>query len=193
MQLTAVGGGINAARLLNADHAEGYGFEFNAEARPVDQLQLTGGFSYNHTKIDDPNLLTAPCGGGCTVESPAGPLPGTVRIDGNSLPNAPKWIANATARYAIPFGDGEFFAFGDLAYRSKINFFLYKSAEFTDDHLTEVGLRVGYAAAGDKWEAALFGRNIFNDKSLEGGIDFDNLTGFVNDPRTWGVELKGKF
>ncbi|MGH6965546.1 MAG: TonB-dependent receptor [Phenylobacterium sp.] len=193
MQLTAVGGGINAARLLNADHAEGYGFEFDAEARPIEHMQLTAGFSYNHTKIDDPNLLTAPCGGGCTVQSPPGPLPGTVRIDGNALPNAPRWIANATARYAIPFGDGEFFAYGDLAYRSKINFFLYKSAEFNDDHLTEAGLRVGYAAAGDKWEAALFGRNIFNDKSLEGGIDFDNLTGFVNDPATWGVELKGKF
>jgi len=193
LQLTAVGGGVNAARLLNAKHAEGYGFEFDAEARPIEQLQLTAGFSYNHTKIDDPNLFTQPCGGGCTVLSPAGPLPGTVRIDGNSLPNAPRWIANATGRYAIPFGDGEFFAFGDLAYRSKINFFLYKSAEFTDDHLLEIGLRAGYQAAGGKWEAAVFGRNITNDRSLEGGIDFDNLTGFVNDPRTWGVELKGKF
>jgi len=193
LQLTAVGGGINAARLLNAKHADGYGFEFNAEAKPVEQLQLTAGFSYNHTKIDDPNLFTQPCGGGCTVLSPPGPLAGTVRIDGNSLPNAPRWIGNLTGRYAIPYGDGEFFAFGDLAYRSKINFFLYKSAEFTDDKLMELGLRVGYAAAGGKWEAAVFGRNITNDRSLEGGIDFDNLTGFVNDPRTWGVELKGKF
>ncbi len=193
LQLTAVGGGINAARLLNADKAEGYGFEFNAEARPFEHAQMTAGFSYNHTKIDDPTLLTAPCGGGCTVQSPAGPLPGTVRIDGNSLPNAPRWIFNYTTRYALPYGDGEFFIFTDTAYRSKINFFLYKSAEFTDDKLIETGLRLGYQATAGKWEAAVFGRNIFNDKSLEGGIDFNNLTGFVNDPRTWGVELKGKF
>jgi len=193
LQVTAVGGGANFNRLLNAAHAEGYGLEFNAEARPVENLALTAGLSYNHTKLDDALLATAPCGGGCTVLDPAGALPGTVNIDGNPLPNAPKWIGNVTARYAIPAGDGEFFVFTDWAYRSKINFFLYQSVEFQDKRLLEGGLRVGYAADGGKWEAAVFGRNITNDVSLEGGIDFDNLTGFVNDPRTWGVEVKTKF
>jgi iron complex outermembrane receptor protein len=193
LQLTAVGGGANFNRLINAGHAKGYGFEFNAEAKPVENLALTAGLSYNHTRIDDPGLATQPCGGGCTVTDPPGALPGTVNIDGNNLPNAPRWIANLTARYAIPAGDGEFFVFTDWAYRSKINFFLYTSREFQDDKLLEGGLRVGYAAAGDRWEAAVFGRNITNDTSLEGGIDFNNLTGFVNDPRTYGVEVKAKF
>jgi iron complex outermembrane receptor protein len=193
LQVTAVGGGANFNRLLNAAHAEGYGFEFNAEAEPIDRLLLTAGFSYNHTKMDDPNLFTQPCGSGCTVLDPAGPLPGTVRIDGNPLPNAPKWIANWTAEYSVPLSSGELFVFTDWAYRSKINFFLYQSAEYQDGHLLEGGLRVGYRAPDRKWEVAAFGRNITNDKSLEGGIDFNNLTGFVNDPRTVGVEVKTKF
>ncbi len=124
---------------------------------------------------------------------PAGPLPGTVRIDGNPLPNAPKWIVNWTAEYSVPFQAGELFAYTDWAYRSKVNFFLYRSAEYQDAHLLEGGLRLGYRAPDRKWEVAVFGRNITNDKSLEGGIDFDNLTGFVNDPRTIGVEAKTKF
>ena len=193
LQLTAVGGGANFNRLINAENAVGYGFEFNGEATPVENLLLTAGLSYNYTEIDDPNLATAPCGASCTVLDPAGVLPGTVNIDGNSLPNAPRWIANFTARYAIPYGDGEFFAFTDWAYRSKINFFLYRSVEFTDDKLLEGGLRLGYAKADGAWEAAVFGRNITNDKSLEGGVDFNNLTGFVNDPRTIGVEVKTRF
>jgi iron complex outermembrane receptor protein len=193
LQLTAVGGGANFNRLLNAAHANGYGFEFNAEAEPIDRLILTAGLSYNHTELDDPNLATAPCGSGCTVLDPPGALAGTVNIDGNPLPNAPKWIANATAEYSVPLGDGELFAFTDWAYRSNINFFLYRSAEYQDGHMLEVGLRVGYRAPGGRWEVAAFGRNIFNDRSLEGGIDFDNLTGFVNDPRTLGVEVKTKF
>jgi iron complex outermembrane receptor protein len=127
------------------------------------------------------------------VLDPPGAVAGTVNIDGNPLPNAPKWIANATASYSIPLGDGELFAFTDWAYRSKINFFLYQSAEYQDGHMLEVGLRLGYRAPGARWEVAVFGRNIFNDRSLEGGIDFDNLTGFVNDPRTVGVEVKTKF
>ncbi|MET0271896.1 MAG: TonB-dependent receptor [Phenylobacterium sp.] len=193
LQITAVGGGANFNRLLNADKATGYGFEFNAEAEPVERLLLTAGLSYNHTELQDPNLFTQPCGSGCTVLDPAGPLPGSVRIDGNSLPNAPKWIANVTAGYSWPVASGEVFVFTDWAYRSKINFFLYESAEYSDDKLLEGGVRLGYRMPDSGWEVALFGRNITNDKSLEGGIDFNNLTGFVNDPRTLGVEVKAKF
>jgi iron complex outermembrane receptor protein len=95
-----------------------------------------------------------------------------------------------TARYGVPVGDGEIYVFTDWAWRSKINFLLYESAEYSDDKLVEGGLRVGYVAAGGRWEAAVFGRNITDDTSLEGVIDFNNLTGFVNDPRTVGVEVK---
>jgi iron complex outermembrane recepter protein len=193
LQLTAVGGGANFNQLINAKHAEGYGFEFNGEAEPIDRLIFTGGLSYNHTQIDDPNLAVQPCGGGCTVLNSPGALPGTVNINGNDLPNAPRWIANLTASYSIPYGDGEFFAFTDWAYRSSVDFFLYRSTEFTGQYLLEGGLRLGYRATGGKWEVAVFGRNITNRIQLEGGIDFDNLTGFVNDPRTVGVEVKTKF
>jgi iron complex outermembrane receptor protein len=193
LQITAVGGGANFNRLLNADKAVGYGFEFNAEFEPIDRLFITAGLSYNDTEIKDDQLFTQPCGGGCTVLDPVGPIAGTVRIDGNSLPNAPKWIANITAGYSWPMGEGELFVFTDWAYRSKVNFFLYESAEFSDDKLLEGGLRIGYRAPGDMWEVAAFGRNITNDRSLEGGIDFNNLTGFVNDPRIIGVEVKAKF
>jgi iron complex outermembrane receptor protein len=37
---------------------------------------------------------------------------------------------------------------------------------------------------------AAFGRNITNQIRVVGGIDFNNLTGFINDPRTFGVEVK---
>ncbi|HYE47568.1 MAG TPA: TonB-dependent receptor [Caulobacter sp.] len=190
IQLTAVGGGANFNRLLNADQANGYGFELDVEAKPVENLLITAGLSYNHTELDDPDLATAPCGAPCTVKDPPGALPGTVNIDGNSLPNAPRWVGNLTARYSWPVGDGEIYVFTDWAYRSKINFFLYESVEFTDDRLVEGGLRVGYVAPGGRWEVAAFGRNITDDTSLEGGIDFNNLTGFINDPRTIGVEVK---
>lgn len=193
LQVTAVGGGANFNRLLNAEKAVGYGFEFNAEMEPVENLELTAGLSYNHTEIDDPNLFTQPCGSGCTVLDPAGPVAGTVRIDGNSLPNAPRWIASFTAGYSWPLTSGEVFVFTDWAYRSKVNFFLYESAEYQDKRLLEGGLRVGYRAPESAWEVAGFARNILNDRSLEGGIDFNNLTGFVNDPRTMGVEVKAKF
>ena len=61
-QLTAVGGGVNANRLINARNVRGYGIEVDAEFKPVTQLLLTAGLSYNNTKIQDRTLTTAACG-----------------------------------------------------------------------------------------------------------------------------------
>ena len=148
----------------------------------------------NDTEIRDPNLSTQPCGGGCTVLDPAYlPKPGTVSIDGNRLPQAPKWIYNVTARYGIPMASGELYFFTDWAYRSEVNFFLYESAEFRGAPLLEGGLRIGYNWHDGHREVALYGRNITDEVALVGGIDFNNLTGFVNEPRTYGLEFKSDF
>ena len=201
-QLTAVGGDVNANRLVNADNVRGYGFEMDAELAATDNLLLTAGLSYNNTEIQDEGLTTAACGGTrvdtfpdvslCTVLDPivvpAAPFSAAVvSIDGNSLPQAPKWIANWTARFGVPMGAGEIYAFTDWSYRSKINFFLYESVEFQDDHLLEGGLRVGYQT--DSFDVAAFVRNITDDESAVSGIDFNNLTAMVNEPRIWGVEV----
>jgi iron complex outermembrane receptor protein len=191
-QLTTVGGTGNVATLVNAKKTEGHGFEFDAEAYVTDQLMVTAGTSYNFTKVKDPNLYINPCGSGCTVLDPIATVDGATAalIDGNPLPQAPKWIANVTARYSIPFREGEFFVYTDWAYRSKVSFFLYQSAEFQGKPWVEGGLRVGYGWDGGKRELALFGRNITNKKAITGGIDFDNLTGYVNEPRIYGVQFR---
>jgi iron complex outermembrane receptor protein len=192
LQLTAVGGANNFTSLLNAAKVKGRGFEAELEARPVRGLTLTSGLSYNKAKIDDPNLYVAGCGAPCTVLDPQRPgSPGIYSIDGNQLPQAPKWTVNFTAGYEYPVGPGNIYAYTDWYYRSKIQFFLYRSVEFSDDHLLEGGVRIGYK--WDKFDVAAFGRNITNDESAVSGIDFNNLTAMVNEPRIWGVELGVKF
>jgi iron complex outermembrane receptor protein len=199
-QLTAVGGNSNSNRLLNADKTVGYGFEVDSEIAITEDLLATVGVSYNNTEIQDDTLAVDYCtpnGGAthhCTVKDPVN-ADGRALIDGNSLPHAPEWIANFTLRYSKELADGELFVYTDWAYRSKINFFLYESAEFSDDNMLEGGIRVGYAWDTDNngHEIAVFGRNITNDESLIGGVDFNNRTGIVNDPAFWGVEYKVSF
>jgi iron complex outermembrane recepter protein len=205
-QLTAVGGGVNANRLINAKKVRGYGLEADVELRPVPALTLTAGMSYNNTKIKDPGLTTAACGAVrvdtfpnvslCTlldpIVTPAAPFSAAiVNINGNSLPQSPRWIANATARYGVPVGSGEIYGYTDWAYRSKINFFLYDSVEFQSKRLLEGGVRLGYKT--DAFDIAGFVRNVTNTTQAVGGIDFNNLTGFVNEPRVWGIEAGFKF
>jgi iron complex outermembrane receptor protein len=192
-QLTAVGGEQNFNTLVNADKSVGQGFELDLEAYLTDDIFITFGTSYNDTEIQDDNLAIAPCGGGCTVTDPAGPVDGTVLIDGNPLPNAPEWITNFTARWGIPMGSGEFYLYTDWAYRGEVNFFLYEAKEFRGESLLEGGLRAGYLWEYGKYEIAAFGRNITDEEVIVGGIDFNNLTGFLNEPRIWGVEFKASF
>jgi len=196
-QLTIVGGINNTVALFNADKGEGYGFEADVEAAPADNLLLTGGLSYNHTEIKDPVLLAPGCGGGCTVlDPPVYDTDGTTllgyNISGNSFPNAPEWIANATARYSVPVQFGEFYAFTDWAYKGDTNFFLYDSVEFGQKGYWEGGLKVGYKSDRG-YDASVFVRNILDEDALTGAIDFNNLTGFVNEPRTYGVQIRWDF
>ena len=103
-QLTAVGGGSNAVRLLNADKTMGYGAELDVQAYLTPSLLLTAGLSYNDTEIDDPSLQVATCFA-CTVTDPIDPVTRLASIDGNQLPQAPEWIATsrcATAQTSVP-------------------------------------------------------------------------------------------
>ena len=189
-QLTAVGGDINITRLLNARKTEGYGAEFDLEAYLTPNFIVTAGGSYNHTELKDPTLAVAPCGSGCTVLDPLN-ASGNALVNGNVLPNAPKWIGTFTARYGIPYGDsGEFFVYTDWNYRSDVNFFLYESEEFQSKPFLEGGLRLGYNWDFGKREVALYARNVTNKKVITGAIDFNNRTAFVNDPRVVGVEFR---
>ncbi|MBW8882666.1 MAG: TonB-dependent receptor, partial [Asticcacaulis sp.] len=192
LQLTAVGGTNNSAHLINADKAVGYGLEFDLTAKPVANLILTAGGSWDHTEIQDPTLGVGPCGSGvCTVTDPV--VGGLAKIDGNPLPQAPEYTANVTARYAWPLDNGaQIFTYTDWFYRSEINYFLYEAKEFRGKPELIGGLRVGYVTPNGL-ELAAFVRNITNQIRAESAIDFNNLTGMVNDPRTYGVAIRKAF
>ncbi|WP_419571197.1 TonB-dependent receptor [Rheinheimera sp.] len=192
IQLSAIGGETQGNQLINADKGVGYGFELDAEWRVTKNLVLGGGFSYNKTELKDADLLVAPCGSDmCTPTDPAsGDL---VLIDGNPFPQAPETIATVNARYDIPVPSGEIYVYTDVAYQGKTNLFLYESEEFYTDGNYEAGLRIGYLNTNFDYEVALFGRNITNQDNLKGAIDFANLTGFVNEPRIYGIEFKKSF
>ena len=192
-QLTAVGGDANFNRLVNAEETIGYGFELDAEFVVTENLLVTGNVSYNNTEINDNDLAIAGCSQ-CTVTDPLNSN-GLAMIDGNSLPHAPEWIANFTARYSREIGDGEMFIYTDWSYRSEVDFFLYKSVEFEGESLLEGGIRAGYtwSMADNDYEVAIFGRNITDEQVVIGGVDFNNNTGIINEGRFVGAEFKVSF
>lgn len=190
-QLTAVGGAGNFNQLLNADKVKGAGLEIDAEFRLSEALRFSFGYSLNDTEIDDETLEVAPCAIGCTVLNNINPFTGNARIDGNPLPQSPKHIANFTVQYGtlLP-NNARLVLAADASYRSQVNFFLYRSEEFQSSALTQLGLRSTYIAPNEDYEASWFMRNATDERSINGGIDFNNYAGFVSDPRIWGIELR---
>ena len=119
---------------------------------------------------------------------------GIFSIDGNGLPQAPGWIADVALSYALSLPAGiRLVASTDWAYRSRVRFFLYDSVEYADDWLLVGGIRFACLLPGADVEVAIIGRNILNDTSPTGGIDFNNLTGYVNEPRFWSLEMVRRF
>jgi iron complex outermembrane receptor protein len=191
LQFSAVGGGSNSNRLINAKKGEAYGLELDSEFVVTPNLVVTAGYSYAHTKIKDSTLAVAPCAA-CTVTDPMNGL-GLALVNGNPFPNAPKYTFDFTARYSYPVASGELFAFTDWKRQGYTNFFLYQSKEFYSKGDFEGGLKLGYANKAGGWEIAAFARNITNEHNIRGAIDFDNLTAFVNDPRVIGVSVDASF
>jgi iron complex outermembrane recepter protein len=192
-QLSAIGGGGNLVQLVNADKGTGLGFDLEGEFLMTDRLLVTAGFSYADTELDDSALVVPPCGSGlCTVLDPLD-ANGRAIIDGNPFTQAPEYIATVTARYGVPVSGGEVFFFTDWALQGETTFFLYESEEFRSEGTFEGGVRVGYARDDGRWEVALFGRNVTDEENVKGGIDFNNLTGFENEPRILGISFRANF
>ena len=194
LQLTAIGGVGNFVQLINADEGTGLGFDIDGEFLVLDNLLLTAGFSYVDTELDDPGLSVAPCGSGfCTVTDPLD-ANGFALVDGNSFPQAPEYIFTFTARYSAPVGEaGEVFFFTDWAFQGETQFFIYDAQEFISEDTYEGGVRIGYSHNDGQYEFALFGRNITDEENVKGAIDFNNLTGFDNEHRVWGVSFRANF
>ena len=77
--------------------------------------------------------------------------------------------------------------------QKNFNLFLYESVEFQQDTAFEGGARVGWRAPELGLEAALYVRNITDEANVIGAIDFNNLTAFVNEPRTFGIQVTKRF
>jgi len=190
--------------LFNADHANAYGIEAEAEWRPIRNITFTLGGSALHSKIKDRNAYAQVCSLNgvmvCSVLNPIAFTTGTgtgkayfVSVNGNPLPNAPKFNIDAAVRYDIPLGDhGDFFVGADVNVQGYTNFVLYRTKEFYANGNLELGLKAGYTTPDKKYEIAAFARNVTNEQNLKGVIE-NYIAAVYNEPRVIGISVSGKF
>ncbi|WP_242512430.1 TonB-dependent receptor [Pseudolysobacter antarcticus] len=185
--------------LFNANKALAHGLEADLDFRPIQNLSLTAGLSLLHSEIRDKRVYAQVCALNgivvCTVMDPTITL-GTrtfAQIDGNPLPNAPKYSINLAARYDIPVNASDsVFISGDWNKQGFTSFVLYDTKEFVANGNFEGGLKLGYSGNNGGYEAAVFVRNITNEKNLKGVIE-NYMAAVYNEPRTIGVSFNYKW
>ena len=181
--------------LFNADKAKAHGLEADLDWRPVPNLSITAGLSLLKSEIQDKRVYAQVCALNgvvvCTVNDPTIRIGNNTfaQIDGNPLPNAPKYNVSLAARYDIPVSDsGTFFVATDWNKQGRTSFVLYDSVEFNSNGNFEGGVKLGYSGGYGAYEVALFGRNITNEKNLKGVIE-NYMAAVYNEPRIVGVSL----
>ncbi len=185
--------------LFNANHANAYGIEAEAEWRPIRNITFTLGASALHTKIKDSRVYAQVCAlNGQVVRTVLDPMIKVgnnyfASINGNSLPNAPTFNIDGAVRYDIPLGNGgNFFVGADANVQGYTNFVLYRTKEFYANGNLELGLKAGYTTPDKKYEIAAFARNVTGEKNLKGVIE-NYMAAVFNEPRVIGVSVSGRF
>ena len=190
MQFSAIGGSSNSVNLLNAKGGLAYGLESDAEWAATENLLFNLGASWTHTAIRDPGLTTR--GLRPVHRSTPQPLERTRAMPSSTAIRFRRRrisCSQPSAKYTYPLENGgEISAYTDWWWQGYTNFFLYKSAEYHTNGNYEGGFRISYLFPDKSHEVALYARNITDARNVQGGIDFNNLTGFVGDPRVIGGE-----
>lgn len=165
----------------NAAKARSRGAEISVAARPVRELTLSATYGYvDATFPEYPNATST-----------------GADYSGHRLPRAPRHNASAAAQYEVPVGgDLELFARAELSHRTKI--FFAADNIHGQDAVTLLNARVGIQeySKGD-WGVYLWGRNLTNVDYViykeAGAIIPGQVIQSIAAPRTYGIELRGRF
>jgi iron complex outermembrane receptor protein len=159
--------------------AEVLGLEAELNTRPFAGLTLQLGASALSSKVRDVQL------------------PDLVTVVDHDLPQAPKFSANALARYEFAAGPGIVSVQGDVQYSGAFCFTVLCAPVESEGSYTVTNARVGWESAGRRWEVAAFVNNVFEEKYRVYAFDSSLFSGVVAGvyakPRTWGLTATYRF
>ncbi len=185
--------------LVNAGRESVKGFEVDAAYRPVDWLSLTGGVTYLDPRYD--SFLRAPCVIYDTVRCPLNPATGQRPLfrdlSGAKPAGISRWSLSTSATVNHDFGAFGAFLRGEYDYASRAQLTEVVPAQYGSLEVNTVNASLGVSLPREKLELLLFVRNLTRDNTLIGAFPTvaqdGSYSGYLNDPRTYGVTLTKRF
>ncbi len=168
--------------LTNAGKAKVDGVEVELAAQLSSKFEMSLGMSYQSAKL--------------TEDAPDLGDPDSRALDGQRMPNVPKFQGSASATYRTPVTDSfELVIRGDLSWRSSAN------TEFNPNNPLDVELdsyalmNVRVGVENEDWNVSLFAKNLFDTRAQIDAINGtqDPLAYVTVRPRTIGVSVTRNF
>ncbi|MBV8978319.1 MAG: TonB-dependent receptor [Alphaproteobacteria bacterium] len=175
-------GAVSLIKLGNIPQATIYGLDLDAQWLPTDGLSLSAALGLLHTRL-----------GAFPFANSSGPV---IEPAGNKLPDAPDVSFTGQVRYEHGLWDGYSGAvqmgatYGSSVYFEALNTpYLAGRANWVFDGRASLGPKNG------KWELALWGKNLFDEKHVVQATDDGVGMGYriFNAPRTFGGTFTYKF
>jgi len=188
----------NLDALINVPKSTVWGAEFEATARPNDNLTINAAVTYLNSEIKEYTGVN---------------IVGEANFDssGDPIPFAPKWSGIVNVDYELdPYGATPFFGFSVAARSSseaalsarRIDYAGGAQAQvrpgincvYCIDGYVTVDARIGYRAENDQWEVMLWGKNIFNEYYYTNVVSsYEAAARAAAMPATYGIKFSTKF
>ena len=185
--------------LVNAGRESVRGFEVDAAYRPIEWFSLNAGVTYLDPKYD--SFLRAPCVIYDTARCPLNPATGQRPLfrdlSGERPAGISKWSLSTSATINHDFGTFGAFLRGEYDYASKVQLTEVVPAQYGSLEVNTLNASLGFSLPPQKLELLLFVRNLTKDNTLIGAFPTvaqdGSYSGYLNDPRTYGVTLTKRF
>lgn len=159
-------GNSGSVQLLGIEEVTSRGVEFNFEAQPQSNLQVTGALVYTDAYYSDASDTTASCPTGFTAGvAPCDSGPGNNRLDltGSPLSNSPKWAGNINVRYDLPWlNQYDAYLMGKFRAKSRQQFGVTIDPVNQQNGYGIFDMHLGGKFKNGQYQANLFVMNLFN-------------------------------
>ena len=164
--------------IFNTD-ARVIGAELELDIRPMRGLTLSGSLAYLDAIAHD---------------VPSNLLGTGVNLGDQRMPQSPKWSSNGLVRYEFDALSGTIGLQTDARYNGRRYFNTVNHPALADEEDFVVNARISYATLDDRWEFALWGRNLTNTTVYASGFDMTGTNGSttlaVAPPRWFGGSVR---
>lgn len=177
--------GLPLSALTNAGGADIYGFEAELTWRPADGLDVSLGLGWLDTSTKDFFSFEGLTSGGEPIIED---------LSGAELVLAPRINANGLIRHFSQIGSGQLIAQIDFSYSDSYFFDTDNAPLDVSDSTVLWNGRLAWRFPGERFEIALFGRNITDEQKVIEGFDiFDTQMLIYNHARSFGISMFYKY